>query len=64
MALAAYILAQTTKAKHNHVNEWIHIKTSNRKKATLVNCNAEGDTNHPVMWGRQWWVQEANRPGG
>jgi hypothetical protein len=32
-AMAAYILAQATKAKHNHViNEWIHIKTSNRKK--------------------------------
>jgi hypothetical protein len=43
MALAAYILAQATRAKHNHVNKWIHIKTSNRKKdATLVNCDAEG----------------------
>jgi hypothetical protein len=47
MALAAYILAQATKTKHNHVNEWIHIKTSNRKNATSVNCNTEGDTNHP-----------------
>jgi hypothetical protein len=32
MALAAYILVQATKAKHNHVNKWVHIKTSNRKK--------------------------------
>ena len=46
--MAAYILAQATKAKHNHVNEWIHIKTSNRKKdATSVICDAEGDANHP-----------------
>jgi hypothetical protein len=39
---------QASKAKHNDVNQWIHIKTSNRKKdATLVICDAEGDTNRP-----------------